>query len=815
MTRISGLDVNGWRDVAARDWDPDQDGDEQTYEVRILDGGIGSVAVRLNSGAWMGGPQALLAPHGRGHGWGDLGGSERRVSVVQSWEDVASPEAATSGKAFEVATRALARGAEKVVFAVPDVPECDEAAQGNLLATLRPNFRDCRLLWRPVAAFLDALDQNHAVDNPSSVISTDAEGALFRFFIHAGKGVDVQTLRLRRDADHSGHVAPERDGYGLRILPALGLGHLGQRAHEAVLGANPVLREGFCEESTLALRLICGTASSGEIEILRFNNGNWLGVESPSISDSDLFSSVDFELEPAFERLEPVAASFFITPLAESFAAAFTDHLGRVVPNLLPMSWDAIARGNLRAGRLIERGLPHYFDRLTPIRLAVRKGRDPIFEDLVDGRATLPANKEYESFPYRDLKWPAGKRDMEFYVLKGDVEVRHWAVHVDNPPLRDAIIELKLRQTPGQSWAKLSLTSPEWEPLQRSPIFLDWSNLRPVLESPEDVLEKLRTPPPTVPERIVELPSIEFWEGSDRVATGLISVLGEMYDRGRFSPEDIATRLQRSLRDPSTRVRVRPVGTDGTLPDRLPEEACRLFRVALSECEREISNATRRRPLQNNGALKSLTWAFTLCPETIQNEIVSALEADQAGSDHPLLKPSRARTVLIQGAGRAITGVTRLRRVLSVLVSREPNNNTLNAVAMILFRRKEAPQALTAELVEKIVSIVSAELARLPQAPAFHIRFMNTLSAIAGLFRYREIEPYALLAAREPAVRDLRNIIGQVDKVLVRYRRQVKNYEEKRALLVNIGEYLDGAGDPNILVRIESIDEGQDDDEED
>jgi hypothetical protein len=74
-----------------------------------------------------------------------------------------------------------------------------------------------------------------------------------------------------------------------------------------------------------------------------------------------------------------------------------------------------VARGALRAGRLIERGLPHYFDRLTPIRLAVMKNDLPEFTDLIGNSATLPANKEYISPPYRDLKWVSGKRDVQFY----------------------------------------------------------------------------------------------------------------------------------------------------------------------------------------------------------------------------------------------------------------------------------------------------------------------------------------------------------------------------------------------------------------
>src|SRR3981189_534172 len=94
-------------------------------------------------------------------------------------------------------------------------------------------------------------------------------------------------------------------------------------------------------------------------------------------------------------------------------------------------------------------------------------------------------------------------------------------------------------------------------------------------------------------------------------------------------------------------------------------------------------------------------------PENIQDMIVEALEADLNQGEHPLLEPRAARKVLIQGAGRAATSVPRLRRVLHCLVSRPANADTMNALAMILARRGEAPRALTVGLVEKIVDLAS------------------------------------------------------------------------------------------------------------
>jgi hypothetical protein len=803
MRRVSGLDINGWRDLAARDWEIEEP-DVQLEAARIVDGGLGTVAVKQRSGDWIGGPQALLAPHGRGQGWGELGSPERRVSLAPMFDDLRSDK--SFNEIYAATVDALARGADEVLLSVPDVRDFDEAAQFRRLSIFHRDRRQFRLLWKPVAVFLHALDC-HA-------IPPNAEGVVFRFLIHSDTGIEVQTLRLRRDSEHPDHVAPERDGYGLRILHNLGLKQLTDRAHASVVRANPVLGEGFCERSTLGLKLICGTCRTGDIEILRLNNGNWIEIIAPEITEGDIFSGTDFAKDLDFGTSETISSTFLLTPLAAPFASVLSRRLQAFFPNVTILDWDAAARGSLRAGRLIERGLPHYFDRLTPISLAVMKRDEPQFNDLIRSNATLPANREYVSPPYRDLKWIAGKRDIEFYVLKGDDEIRFWSVHLNEAPKTDVAVELRIRQTPGQSWAKLSLTSPEWEPLQRAPIFLDWTTLAPINASPEEILEKLRTPPPTIPTRIVEPPSIEFWTGSDRLK-GITTVLAQMHRTAAYNPAVLAPLLSRAERDPSTRVLVRPVGTDGVLPKELSEQAQRHLAAALEQCAKQIVNASRR-PLSDNGPVRCLTWTFTLCPTNIQDIIVEALEADLKlkQREHPLLEPRSARKVLIQGAGRAVTSVPRLRRVLHSLVSRSANADTMNALAMILARREEAPLALTAALIEQIVDLASNELVYLTEKLSFQTRFKNALSATAGLFRYREVEPFALLAGRDVAAQKLRDNLEKAQIILERHRGRVPRFGEKLGLISSIRDFLDGAGDPAILVRIEDLGDDEANDED-
>jgi hypothetical protein len=203
MRRISGVDINGWRDFAARDWDIEEP-DVRLDVAKIIDGGFGTVAVEQSSAAWIAGPQAFIAPHGRGPGWGELGDPARRVALAPLLDDRTAEWSPTANDIYRAAVGALARGAEDIIIAVPDIPEFDEAAQFRRLSIFHRDTRKVRLLWQPVAAFLHALD--------SRAIPPDAEDALFCFLIHSGEGLELQTLRLRRDAEHRDHLAPERDG---------------------------------------------------------------------------------------------------------------------------------------------------------------------------------------------------------------------------------------------------------------------------------------------------------------------------------------------------------------------------------------------------------------------------------------------------------------------------------------------------------------------------------------------------------------------------------------------------------------------------
>jgi hypothetical protein len=787
--RITGLDLNGRVDVAARDWSPEDDTLRLAPPI-VIDGGVAApvvVAGATDRPRLIAGPQAILAPHGRGEGWGKIGAADRRRSLSAAIDHLG--EDADHATAVRAAVDALARGSTDVVLAVPDLSEFGEAAQGAMLDALRRQRR-VRLLWRPVAAFLDLL--------ATGALPLARPGARYRLLVHGAAGLEDQVLTLRDDPEHPGHRAPLREAPGGRVAPTIGLDTLFALASDRVRAANPGLDWRHCEASRLGPGLVTGTTAPAEAEVLRLNNATWIEARAPSLDPADL--GLQTVRLPPPDR--PVAATFLVTPLAAHLADALALSLGdvRVAPPA------TIARGAVRAGRLIEAGKPHYFDRLEPISIAVMRGDEPDFEALIEPDAIVPANREYVSPDLDDFVWGRGKTDAEFYVLKGDAEVRHWEVEQPQPPEGDVPVTLRLRQTPGQSWARLSITSRRWASLERSPIDLDWEGLTPLAITPDEVLEKLRTPPPTVPDLLVEHAHIALWRGARWAGEGAIAHLRSL---GRpATARTWSTLLRRSRRDPESREKFWLVGTDGALPPGLDPALAQMLDHALTDFAAELLSATaRRHPVTNDLAL-ALTWCFARCPEPVQERLVAALEAHLRNRPDPILAPPRAIVVVTQGAGRSVTGSDRLARLLRVIARRPFNNDTINALAMILTRRAEAPAALSPTLVDQFAVSLGQELNQQARRRSFALKFRNTLSALAGLFRWRICEPYALLAEREPIAADLRAILVETERLLMTPAyRTVRQVEQKRDQIRKIIEFLDGRGDPDILRIIEQDDD--------
>ena len=87
------------------------------------------------------------------------------------------------------------------------------------------------------------------------------------------------------------------------------------------------------------------------------------------------------------------------------------------------------------------------------------------------------------------------------------------------------------------------------------------------------------------------------------------------------------------------------------------------------------------------------------------------------------------------------------------------------------------------------------------------------MSALAGLFRYREVEPYALLKADDPTARRLWDDLGKIRSRLIDARAGIPQADAKIAIVEELLKLLEGQGDPDILRRIEASESDEQEDE--
>ncbi len=783
---IVGLDLNGWRDFGCRDWNVDDPGLLPDVPC-LIEGGRGSVVVNTDvSGEWVGGPQAILSPIGRGSGWGEIGLPSRRRALVDLWREFLEEDKdPTIGVGFSAVAESLARQADEVVFCMPDVAAMDEARQDELLKALR-GYRRPRptLLWRSVAVVLDLLDGGEN----DGALKEDMRIALLT---HGSAGFELQHFQLRSLPEAGRRLTPERDGTGAVLAPELGLSRLLALAGKAVGGANPALRERPCEAPRMPIDLLFADDEPGE-EIVRRDTGDWLALRPP----------VGFTLSNVTPlELEDLSADLFLldTPLPARHEA----WLKACLPNL---AWHraapgAAARGALFAGRRIQCGIPHYLDHLDQIALAVLGMDGPLFEDLIPPDAVVAGNREYAPAPITSLAWSAGMTRSKFFIRKGEREIRRWESPEIAAPDDAQRLEVHLRQKPAQGRARLTVTAPDWELLRRSPIHLDWEGMALEERSEAEILKSLERPPPAVPQRICYRPHIGLWDGSLSWPR-LIAPL----DRVDIDDPDSLGRLVTWLR--SRRIieggTCTPVGSDGDLPPGLDSSMRNRFDEILRQlAEQLLRNIRRNVAGTDNLALLCLTWSYARCPAGIQEELRQAARSGR----HPLLKPPKAKRVVIQGLGRVTTDADALGQFIPHFSAYLNNNDYLGAFAALVSRPAAAPLVLAEkETYALCASRLREVLASQLEQKNFKISFKYALLALGGLLRVREVSPWALVADRSQQARDLVNVLEKIASCLTRGERNIRGLQEKREITEELIKYLNGSGGaPDILAIAENI----------
>ncbi|MDW9812836.1 hypothetical protein [Sinorhizobium meliloti] len=789
MRHLVGLDINGWHDWAARNWSASED---HPIDYEVADGGIASVVI-FEMGAQseqpIGGPQAHLAPHGRGIGWGPIGNPDRRARVRDLLDPNEPFEQKSTSAALLAVVSALSLDAKRIVFAVSDTEAgMNEGRQTALLGLLRhPKQPLPVLLWKPVAVLLQAITEG--------LFSELDIGRDVDIICHEADGLSLQTLRIASPKGTNRLLAPERHVFGKLVVPELGLLPLQKEIARQWVSTNPDLTGHGIGWHCEAEKWLLDDAERQRDHVLRKANGDWVKVVEPT------------ELQLAYPSVEMLSNTFasllkgsgpilLQTPLRADLALKLSELLaGASGRQVLLRSADSVALGCLEAAKRIEKGHPHYLDRLEQISVVVMERGEPVFKDLVPKDATVPANKAFISEPIRSLVWPQGSFEQDFYVRKGESEIRKWMVRGFEPPQEDQPVVMQLTQMPAQGWARVEISSSTWSALQQKPIRLDWETMPIEARTADDILGELRTPPPVAPDRTRYPYSEDLWTGVD----GQVGLLEELkhFNASRYSvPTNVLAIVTRQYRPIGSSQTYFAVSTDGDLPQ-IPGAA-----EALEACIRTVAgwlmdHVKRNRSPSSNDMMRLLSWCFARCPVEIQDEMIKALSEPQ----HPFLRPTAGRTVLLQGLGRTITDEGRLRQVLDLVSHFEQNMHTRACIAFLLSRKDAAPRALTEESIGRIARIADDSIKGAISARKFQVDFNYSLQLVAGLLRFREVEPFALVCGTSPYAAKLEATLTRAQDAMrplaTRLSAKMRIVEELRAMLAGTG------GSRNVLYAIE------------
>lgn len=786
--RLCGYDVNGVRDLVARNWTL-RPGEDETFVNCVVGRGdvFGSV-VQVGTGPardWIGGPQAALAPHGKGNGWGGVGAPERRKSILNLLEGRANtPEISEAlGSAFT----GLASGARYNAVAIDDVNEDTELYQERILEALAmKRVANPMLVWRSILAVLFHLTTAHV-----------PEKTIIGVISHGLDGLRLQRLRILKRAGHTRDIyAPERRQAAINVSFPYDYLQLVRRARERLLNGEP-LSDG---NAHLAQARSVGAMALGDkarAEVLRDNRGHWhilpdqapLELAVPDLSGNDfaMLAGCDVVL---FESLAQGGVRNVVSVACEKA-------LGRP---LLHLPIDAVAKGALEAARRMADGDPVFFDFLPKISTIVFSGDEAESFDLVDDSETLEAGRLYRSPEPARLALPGGKTDVSIYLRKeGQRWPRKAHASIGEPLRADTPVSLFVEQRPAAGRARILLDAAS---IGRQ-FAVDWDHAEELEMDWETLIAELNVFTPSIPNKLV-LPCAHFaWEETNR-SPSLHDLLDENVDRADVDWAALAAKL--ASRPQQTYC----ISSDGELPPEVDDDARakldRLTERALEETRERLAG----RRVANNDALKFLTWQFRRAPDEVADHLLDCIEVhDLEPFSHPFVQHKASWVLVYYGAGRIIRDPARESRLMDAVFARPWQDwgwrIEAPALAVLLSRSDTAPRFLTSERVDIVTAYLLHELK--DSLRGAYTKFSYLPFLLVGLLRYRLVEGLALVRGRDPRANELAQAVEAVlDDLNARAPRdgKIRRVAELRGdQLRLILEELEGTGSqPDLLLNL-------------
>ena len=803
MSNLVGIDLNGL-------WDCAFISSEEARHPKFINGGVNSAAIKLSqySKTMVVGPQTAFAPHGRGNGWGKLSDSKLRINISNALNALSEGKLTfDQNEALKNSTNFLASGARISVVAVPDSEDFNEGARDRYLRLLKStHLSKVTLLWRTVAATLGWICQcNQSLSNQ---IYDGAKKVAILSILRDNVCFGDLTLEITKT--HEGHlVVPVRREKGHIAIPNFGGATYSRQAAKTLaestnLGVNDLL---------YGLRSLW-LAAVGECpsnELFRQSDGRWHILSFPSITDSFVPSSN--RNENTIARLKDAEIILIEGSAAKTHALVNSalDALGISTDDsrLCRLDSQTTARGCLEANERLHRGVPAYYDFLPQLEISALVKEKPAFTSLIPKHRRLEGGKAYHGTALGKFAVAAHAKEITFYLIKEDFDYPR----ISKEKLPDILdkqypITVSIEQIPGQGYAKIFIGSDDFNSLYQRPLVLDWTNMREIRKTREEIIAKLekgrgRTYPLAKVFKghaVLWHPRFDFG-GAKSVLTGYIDtelvINGQPSADGTEALEKLKSIATKSVIPSSNSifrkigirnsdsVGARFLGTDGSIPVKkdklpLPANACELVETAVQQAKCDYLELLRidADPQIVRNVISFLTWCYWRCPRSVIQDLISWYE-----KNGPTIKSGES-TVRVCGLGRSLHKSKDIKRFFSVMSNHLGRQNRpfkyieLNALARLLAGVNKAASKLDRAQADRFLQAtckVIEEEKFLDDDKAYKIRFKYALLMLAALLRHRKIRQ-DFLAPNESTAKNLLSLLDVVTREIKRIR---ENYELK------------------------------------
>ena len=802
MNKLLGLDINGWRDFVIQLPRQNHSLQDDKENPPIIDCGVDTAIIRVSHGKqdrekFIVGEQTVIAPHGKGIGWGEIGSPDNRI-LVRNLLHTLNKDQSNQYPLSKLISH-YGSNYDFGVFSIDDVPQSTENFRGYILSIMSgAKIGKPLLVWRPILATLYAI-QKGIINESHKNISV---------VCHSSQGFSIQNLTILEEKIQGiKMLIPKRYFNGHLVKSPLGYNNLRKKA-KTVIENLPNENSGLAVALKSTTKLSLGINS--QPEFFRLPNGSWDSINPPAelpLPEIEKFDSYN---------LQDTDLVIFETLTEGKIRKKIENHVKKSVlnHNVKVLSKTAIVEGAMEAARRLSKNndIPIYYDFLPQIETIVwdENEQEVKGEKLIDVSVKgLPAGKVYHSAKPLMLGISSGQEKIEIYFRKELSKESDADENYDSPrkseiyfPPSEKKVAVKVRaeQVPASGRAKIVLES--------SDLFgqkiVDWERALTLDLKWEEIIEKMNNGSPTIPDRLVLEATKDFWD-DEYNRRGLRSLMERENQSQNPDWNILANKLSFRINNKFC------ISSDGEFPSGIDENDKALFEEMQSKAlELALDRARGNTVLDDNAELKFLTWAFLKCNNQVTRELLKALQSPIKG--HPFVWHQGCRKLIFHSLGRTLYQKEDIKFVFQHLLNIPSDQwNTSNHVAcaaFLLSRRDITLEVLDWENVEKLATIGATLLRKAARNNRIPQTILYPPYLMMGLLRMRKMDIGSLIYREGYKENNpVAKIMFEAIKFALPRLRQQAATRPNLLNLVNVLEEclkcLEGRGRPDIFILLD------------